>query len=285
MTSILTWNIQNGKGVDGVLSLARIRKVIGAIEDADVICLQEVSRNLALPGSDGAPDQVAELAALFPGYQIVFGTGADAVDSATGQRWQFGNATLTRRPLLSVFRHLLPRPPAASAVLHMQRQAIEVTIATAAGPMRIVNTHLEYHDAGQRLAQVLRLRELQDEVEGNDRIRPRHQAAGPYQSVERAAAAVYCGDFNMTVGAPEYDLMRAPSAVTGERLEDAWTLVHGMRPHAPTCGVFDRQQWPNGPHCRDYFFVSGALTDRLQSIDVDIETAASDHQPLLVRLS
>ena len=42
VTTILSWNIQAGPGVDGCVDLARIARTVRALADADVICLQEV---------------------------------------------------------------------------------------------------------------------------------------------------------------------------------------------------------------------------------------------------
>ena len=61
MTTILTWNIQCGLGVDGRVDLVRLADVIRSMADADVICLQEVSRfNPELDGGENV-DQVAAL--------------------------------------------------------------------------------------------------------------------------------------------------------------------------------------------------------------------------------
>jgi len=73
MTVILSWNIQNGRGTDGVMSLERIAAAVNAMGDPDVICLQEISRHLSLSEDDAAPDQIAEISALFPGYTTIFG--------------------------------------------------------------------------------------------------------------------------------------------------------------------------------------------------------------------
>ena len=48
MIQILSWNIQNGEGVDGKISLNRIADTIFSMATPDVICLQEVSRNSIL---------------------------------------------------------------------------------------------------------------------------------------------------------------------------------------------------------------------------------------------
>jgi endonuclease/exonuclease/phosphatase family metal-dependent hydrolase len=64
MIQILSWNIQNGKGVDGEISLTRIVEQIRAMGDPQIICLQEVSRGLPLIEGQPAPDQVLELSDL-----------------------------------------------------------------------------------------------------------------------------------------------------------------------------------------------------------------------------
>jgi endonuclease/exonuclease/phosphatase family metal-dependent hydrolase len=42
---LITWNIQCGKGCDGLTNLARIVAVAKEMADADVFCFQEVSCN------------------------------------------------------------------------------------------------------------------------------------------------------------------------------------------------------------------------------------------------
>lgn len=283
MTSILSWNIQNGRGVDGVVSLSRIAEVIRSLGDADVICLQEVSRGLAL-GDAGRPDQVEELVRLFPGYTPCFGAAVDARDVA-GIHWQFGNLVLCRRPPLSVLHHPLPRP-AEGGRRHMARMASEVVVETQDGALRVVNLHLEYHSAVQRHAQVAALVAMQAEARAQHAAPPATQAAGPYQAVARPVDAVYCGDFNMTVDSPEYRLATARSDDGGSAeagLVDAWRLRHD-RPHEPTCGVHDHQQWSQGPHCRDFFLLAGRCAGTVHELVVDIDTDASDHQPLRIVL-
>ena len=116
MTAIVSWNIQCGKGCDGVVDLERIAGVVKAMGEADVICMQEVARND--PEIAAGADQAAQLEALFPGYQVLFGPGLDRPPR------QFGNVLLSRLPVLQVFLHLLPQP-AEGGIKHMQRQAIE----------------------------------------------------------------------------------------------------------------------------------------------------------------
>src|SRR4051812_48627975 len=149
---LITWNIQWGKGCDGVVDLARIVSVARALADADVFCFQEVSANFA--NLDGGSDQSAALAALLPGYRPVFYPAVETVD-AQGQQHRFGNMTLSRLPVLQVANHLLPWPR-TTAVRSMRRHALETTVLSAFGSLRITNTHLEFHSSEQRDAQIAR---------------------------------------------------------------------------------------------------------------------------------
>ena len=163
MISVLSWNIQNGKGVDDVVSLPRIAEVIRHMGAADVICLQEVSRGLSWQTDDGAPDQIEELANLFPDYEVIFGVAIDAASPGTSERWQFGNAVLSKIPVLGIQHHILPKP-AVTGTRHMTRQATEVVVGSSEHPLRVINLHLEFHSLVQRTAQVEQLREMQFEA-------------------------------------------------------------------------------------------------------------------------
>ncbi len=284
MTVIASWNIQNGKGTDEIVSLSRIADVIFNMGDPDIICLQEVSRHLPLFGADNAVDQIAELSGLFPGYEVIFGVAIEAASSGSPQRWQYGNATLTRLPVLSVFHHPLPQP-AHAGVRQMPRQVTETTVSAGSGSLRVMNTHLEFHSRRQRLAQIERLRELQQQAAANVIDPPDHDAAGSYQLLNRPENCVVCGDFNIEVDSQEYHAMLAPLADHPAGFRDAWGICNAGRAHDPTCGVHDNVQWPQGPHCRDFFFVAGAVSQCLQDVGVDTATNASDHQPLMLTIS
>jgi endonuclease/exonuclease/phosphatase family metal-dependent hydrolase len=95
---------------------------------------------------------------------------------------------------------------------------------------------------------------------------------------------ILCGDFNLETDSAEYRMLVAPFDDEPPALADAWTALYGDKRHDPTCGLFDSKQWPQGPHCRDYFFVTDDLAERLERVSVDMESQASDHQPILLRL-
>src|SRR5712691_9889953 len=130
---LITWNIQWCRGCDGKVNPARISKVARDMADFDVLCLQEVARNYPdLAGSSGE-NQYGVLAGLFPDYTVVKGVAVDVL-APQGDRREFGNAIITRLPILQVLRHLLPRP-ADPSVPSMQRSAIEVVLALPSGPL------------------------------------------------------------------------------------------------------------------------------------------------------
>ncbi|HKJ00375.1 MAG TPA: endonuclease/exonuclease/phosphatase family protein [bacterium] len=279
---LLTWNIQCGKGVEGRVSLERIAQVVRAMGSPAVLCFQEVARHL--PALDGAgADQPAELARLFPQHCPVFGPAQDFGGGPERPR-QFGNLLLTTLPVLQVFRHLLPRA-AHPGVRHAQRGALEVVLAAPWGPLRVVTTHLEYHSDAHRHVQVGHLRHLQEEVAMHARMEPvPGPAGGIYEARPRPVSTVLCGDFNLGPDDPLHARLCAPLEYEGAAFLDAWALARGAEPHAPTCGIGDREQWPQGPHCRDFCFVTPDLVPRVAAMDVNVETLASDHQPVRLTL-
>lgn len=282
MIEVLSWNIQCGLGVDGRHDLTRIAETIRALGDPDVVCLQEVCRFMPALDGEGA-DQVAAFERLFPEHEALFGPGLEWRPAPGGGYQQIGNLILSRLAVESVSRHVLPRP-AHQGVKHMQRQALEVTLRAGRSAFRVMTTHLEYHSERQRRAQVERLRALQREALDNLAAPPLPVAEGPYAPLPRPADCVLCGDFNLMVDDEEYRLMLAEDGGAGALFRDAWTIARAGEPHAPTCGQFDRQQWPQGPHCRDFFFVTPGLAGALEAYEVDVATAASDHQPLALWL-
>jgi len=281
MVAIVSWNIQYGQGVDGVCDLGRIVAAVRDMGDCDVLCVQEVAVNFAEMGGGAAVDQIAQLCALMPGYQAVFAPGVDRA-GPDGARRRFGNLILSRLPVLDAAAHILPRP-ARPGVQHMARSAADAVVETPQGALRIVTTHLEFHSRTQRLAQVKRLRGLYAEAASNGRQAP-SPGPGPYAAVPAAIGTVICGDFNFDPAEECYPAMQARFADETPPLCDAWPARHPGRAHAPTCGIHDRRQWPQGPHARDFIFVSAELVPMIEDIEVEVETAASDHQPVRIVL-
>jgi endonuclease/exonuclease/phosphatase family metal-dependent hydrolase len=103
---------------------------------------------------------VAVLAEAFAGYSAHFVAEAVDLPGKTGGRSLFGNLTLSRLPVGQVFRHSLPRPP-EEGVPSMPRACIEVIVDGPQGPIRVLNTHLEYYSRIQRMTQIAALHTLQ----------------------------------------------------------------------------------------------------------------------------
>lgn len=276
---LITWNIQWGKGCDGVVDLERIVSVAKSLADADIFCFQEVSDNFTK--LDGGVDQSAQLAALLPDHIPVFRPAVETIDSL-GKIHRFGNMTLSRLPVLQVAGHLLPWQRGGEK-RSMRRLALEVTVQNASAPLRIVNTHLEYYSAAQREAQIIRLLDLQEEA-SRDPKPSGSTHVEPYASQMVAASSVLCGDFNFDVSDPQHAMLHASSR-PGLNYRDAWPICHPGRPHDPTCGIHDHVQWQNGPDCRDFVFVTADLAGRVRRMEVDRATDASDHQPILIEIA
>lgn len=286
---LVSWNVQWGRDVAGVVDLARTVREAKRLADFDVLCLQEITRGFhALPGGPG-DDQFAELAALLPGFTVLEAIGADlaadpaaAVNGQPARRRQFGNALATRLPVAQVFRHLLPWP-ADPAAPSMQRVALEAVLEAPGGALRALVTHLEFYSERQRLAQVEALRRLQQEAAAHAaQPAPAENTEGPFARTARPVSAIVCGDFNSAWGSAAYMRMLDP-LTDSPAFIDAWTTLHaGATP--PTAGVYDTAQWPDGPLSCDFVFVTEDLRSRLKRCDIDGATQASDHQPIVLEL-
>ncbi|MDM0034047.1 endonuclease/exonuclease/phosphatase family protein [Variovorax sp. J22P271] len=287
---LVTWNTQWCRGLDGVVSPRRIVDGARAMADFDVLCLQEIACGFdGMPGQPG--DQPAELQALLPGFRLFFGAAVDEFD-ADGRPMRFGNLIATRLPVSRVQHHPLPWP-ADPSVSSMPRMCTVVTLASPElGSLRVMTTHLEYYSPSQRLAQARALRALHLEAceqAAAPPIDPRE--VSPFQAKAHTPQAILCGDFNMAASDPAYDeIVQAfvdPALPAGgtpaRRLQDAWPLAHPERPHDATFRLFDRTYGPDPVAC-DFVFVSDSLAPRVRKVEVDLQTQASDHQPVMIEL-
>jgi endonuclease/exonuclease/phosphatase family metal-dependent hydrolase len=278
---LITWNIQWCRGCDGRVDPSRIARVAREMADFDVLCLQEVASNYPdLAGSSGE-NQYETLAGLLPDYTVVKGVATD-VFASQGERREFGNAIVTRLPILQAFRRLLPWP-ADPSVPSMQRSAVEVVLDLPSSPLRVTTTHLEYYSAKQRAAQVEALRELQREAAGHAAA-PVPAKEGPFRTMPRPASGILTADFNFPPDDALHRHLQSPLAPGIPAYRDAWQLRHPGKPHAPTIGVHDKEQWPGPPLAFDFIFVTEDLAHRVEDVVVNGQTDASDHQPVLLEL-
>ncbi len=135
---VLSYNIHHAEGVDKVLDLERIARVISAAQP-DLVALQEVDRRATR--SRGI-DQPAELGRL-TGLGAVFGPNIPL------QGGDYGNAVLSRWPIARYENHRLPNTDAGE-----QRGVLEVHLEAPVtrAPIVLWATHFDHrsNDAERR---------------------------------------------------------------------------------------------------------------------------------------
>lgn len=277
---LVSWNIQRGRGLQGPCSITAVVDALKAVADADVFCLQEVSAGYTdFPGADGG-NQFMQLARLLQGYTPIAGVAVDTLGEA-GARLLFGNMIFSRFPVVQVLRHALPWP-ADPGTMSMQRGALEATLDTPLGPVRVVNTHLEYFSLRQRASQVERLRELHLEAAGETHAaRPGAASDGPFRAVPRGRSAILCGDFNFRPFSAQHLRLQAPFDDGIAPYIDAWNLCHPGLVHQATVCLNKQDE---SPFTSDFIFASADLAGRVRALKVASEVLGPDHQPLLIEL-
>lgn len=183
---VMTFNIHHGEGADGRVDLVRIAQVINE-ERADLVSLQEVDRGTR---RTSRLDMPAELASL-TGLSCVFSNNFSV------QGGEYGNAILSRFPVLKVNHHLLPHVAASE-----QRGLLETTIQLPTTTLTFFATHLDHQHEPDRLA-------------GARVILDRVLALG-------AGPVIVAGDFNTSAGSETYRQL-------DHALDDAW-LSAGIGP-------------------------------------------------------
>jgi endonuclease/exonuclease/phosphatase family metal-dependent hydrolase len=217
--------------------------------EPDVICLQEVLQK------PGLPNQAETLAGEL-GYTAHFVSW----DSA-GSPKRYGNAILTRTPVLESGHHLLD-PPDDYRVVAWAR------IAPGGDTLDVYCTHLhhtqEAEGVAMRRTQVLDALEYIDETRGD----------GP---------VVFAGDFNAEVDAPELAPVR-------DRFGDAYGAIHGDSADAVT--TLNTEKGHRFTRIDHVFYRPGATLDlapRSARVVLDSPTAdgvwPSDHFGVLVRFA
>jgi endonuclease/exonuclease/phosphatase family metal-dependent hydrolase len=276
---ILSWNVQAGKSCDGSTDFSRTLEYIKSMGDFDVICLQELARNMTEYCAPGQSDQLQMTQQFFHEHYAIWGAGFSwpVADAKPEMRQEFGNVSLVKSGLVDFNVHPLPRP-ATPETVQMQRISVETVVDSQIGAISIINSHLAFHDDNENKQQIERLNRIEQERFAN-RIDPKQIGIGTYQEGFPAVARILCGDFNFTTENLQYRHQLDMNWL------DAWKLCNGDSPHLPTCGVFDSDQWPQGKHCRDFFWLSGELQSMNVDISVDTETNLSDHQPVILEIS
>lgn len=232
---VMTYNIHAGKDTRLEDNLERVAAVIDSA-DADIVLLQEVDRRTTR--AKGA-DHFAILRSLTRMYGV-FGKSLDF------QGGEYGIAILSKWPLDSV--SALPLnvdAPQEATRAYEPRSALHVRVITSAGPLDVINTHLDHGAPG-----TYRRQELIAAL------------AHMKQNVAPGASVVFGGDLNAR---PTTNDILAVSFV----MTDAFGA----------CGAGAGETFPaHAPDRRiDYIFLQRA---RCMSARV-LETQVSDHRPML----
>lgn len=278
---IVSWNIHWGCGKDNRIRLHAIIDVLRRL-NPEVICLQEVAANHPELEGNATANQFRQLAGAFGGYHAIIEPTSEIYKN--NQPRLFGNLLLSKLRISQVHRHSLPWPPDPAHPAGMPRGLIEAVVDAPGGKVRVLTTHLEYYSPEQRMAQVRHIKYLHWETCERARLyQPDPTLDAPFQLGYRPASAIYCGDFNFAPNSPEYQTLLARDDGGALPLLDAWRLRHPMMARAPTAGLHGFA-WPDRAECYDYFFVTDDLAARLAEVEVQSETAASDHQPIVLDL-
>jgi endonuclease/exonuclease/phosphatase family metal-dependent hydrolase len=124
---IATFNLQHGRGPDGVVEPGRLANALAAL-DADVLGIQEVDVGVR---RSGGVDQAA-LAAAATGMRVAFGAAI-----RVRVRGLYGNALLVRGDMWDVELLRMPRPRAGE-----RRAALLARVAVGDRELSVACTHL-----------------------------------------------------------------------------------------------------------------------------------------------
>ncbi len=244
---LVTFNTHHGVGVDRRHDLPRLATVLAAAE-ADVICLQEVDRYYGERSED--VDQALLLSRALD-MQLAWGPAIDEPRPGGAPRRQYGNALLSRLPVLVSDVH--PLPGAGEP-----RSALRTLVELDGGALWVTTTHLSTRSPAERAEQVALLTAL---------------------TTEPMSTGVLVGDLNAGPDAPELTGLR-------ERFTDAWTAA-GEREDRAGWRFWQREEGhthpARTPHVRiDQVWVTPGI--EVAGARVLDGAGASDHLPLVVDL-
>ncbi len=233
---ILCYNIHYGQGTDGKYDVARLAKVIERTKP-DLVALQEVDVGVKRSGRAHEAQRLSEL------------TGMDVRFGPT-QHYEgglFGNAVLTKLPILDVMIQPLPYTESTPKLVTYPRGAIVVTVRGPGDkPLRFISTHFQHNVPEDRLAEA--------------------KAINKHFAANNEIPTILAGDMNAT-----------PNSDPIKELLKQWTnaIDDEAAPSAPS----------TKPRSRiDYIFYRPASQFELVEASVIAEPMASDHCPVFAIL-
>nr|WP_125775790.1 endonuclease/exonuclease/phosphatase family protein [Antribacter gilvus] len=244
---LATFNVQHGRGADGVADPRRLARAVAAL-DADVVALQEVDRaqsrsgwaDLAFLAAEAADATDHRFVPAVAGPVAVWGARRRARGDEPSRVPGYGIALLTRHPVRAWHRLRLPLAVPwllgrGQVARDEPRAALAAELDTPEGPLTVVCTHLSSGRTGHNVVQ---LRYLQDAL----RVAPR--------------PLVLLGDLNLRG--------RIPQQVTGWRPLATAATYPNARPRFQI----------------DHVLADGPVVAAGEARSVD--TGVSDHRALVV---
>ena len=281
-----SFNVQYGIGLDGKFDAARI---VDAVKDADIIAMQEVTRNFGRNDHADLPDVFA---GLLPDRYHAFGAGTvtNAGSEISGGRMrmrftEFGNMILSRHPILAVRNILLPRTRTYDK-LNIQRSALECLIAAPSGPIRVYSVHLDHRSPAERIGQIAYLKQRLSNYANEGGVVTGGEEFG-FPELPHTDDYIVMGDFNLMPEQPEYLAMVGPRDLYYGRTANAASPLDALDYLGKRRDNDFTWEEPGKPEIRqylDYCFVSGTLAGRLKDGWVDASCIASDHKPVWVEM-
>lgn len=229
---VLCYNVHWCKGMDGEYDVERVAEVIKAA-DPDLLALQEVDVGVKRSGRVHQAQRLAELTGM-------------AVRMGPTQHYEgglFGNAVLTKLPILDVAIHPLPYTESTPELVTYPRGAIAVTVEVDGKPLRFVSTHFQHNVHEDRVAEAKAINAL-------------------FATEDDETPTILAGDMNAK---PEEEPI--------QQLLKRWTNATDDPP-APTAPSVN-------PRSRiDYIFFRPAAAFKVLEAKVIDEEMASDHRPV-----
>lgn len=140
---VLCYNIHYGQGTDGIYDIARLAEVINKTKP-DLVALQEVDVHVKRSGRIHELQELAQLTKMHARF-------------GPTQHYQgglFGNAVLSRFPILNVVIQPLPYTESTPEKVTYPRATVAVTVKGPNGkPLRIVSTHFQHNMPEDRVAE------------------------------------------------------------------------------------------------------------------------------------
>jgi len=135
---VLSYNIHHGEGSDGEIDLQRIARVI-LDQEPDIVALQEVDvHTRRASGTDQA-----EVLARLTGMEKAF------VGAMRYQGGLYGEALLSRLPILGIDQHRLPSPLGGEPRTVLD---VELRLGEGLSSITVLATHLDHEFPGNRSA-------------------------------------------------------------------------------------------------------------------------------------